>query len=322
MKPQARRVARLLPIPAVLASLLVPVLAGADRPSLLDLQAAIDDLVSPSPPAAVGRVLVSSDGPNTYAVELVSLRFDGQTPLQCLAGDCVPSGVSQLSPVQIEVVASSAAAELAALALTPQPRDLQIDLPSEERLLVFDNAVVRSAASGETSGRLVLEFEFDQVTFQRLGASASWNRVTRTAAGCSVRDGERHIDLAGNSPTNIQRDEIEAPFMLELERAASLPQLIRFDRLPPNPCRLRGLVTGQVHQVNFDRLWSGDDQFPGRSVSESIDVSAGIMRSWSLVIESGVLRESIALVPNDATVELRDFSPADGRELNTRSFSF
>ena len=79
--------------------------AIADRPSLLELQAALDGLVAPPPPAAVGTLVFapgSIAGESTF--ELVSLGTGTDVSISCPPLPCVPSGGAQASIVWATIV--------------------------------------------------------------------------------------------------------------------------------------------------------------------------------------------------------------------------
>ena len=128
--------------------------------------------------------------------------------------------------------------------------------------------------------------------------------------------------LSGNATSNLAPGEIESTHHLDFIRQGIPPELLTFSRTPPNACHLRGAAVPQLFQVFFDRLWTASDQFGGRSTSESIELVNAFVKSWKLRIASGSVSEEVELIPASGTLQLRDFDPQSGDELDVQSISF
>lgn len=310
------------PLAAGLLVLSIAVAAAADRPSLIDLQAAVDGIISPAPPAVAGSLIVDPGGSNQIALALVDVVVAINNPFSCGASSCSPVGQSQAATVQATVVESATISELVGLVQSGVQQDVRIDIPSQTGVLFFDNAILHSVTSGTSPGRAKLELTYALVSFSRLGTSSSWNVITDAVSGCAIPGGAKHLMLSGNAPSNLGPGEIESTHHIDFVRQGTPPELLTFSRTPPNACHLRGAAVPQLFQVFFDRLWTASDQFGSRRISESIELVSAFVKSWTLRIASGSLSEEVELLPASGTLQLRDFDPQNGDELDVQSISF
>ncbi len=212
-------------------SLLAASPALAQRPSLLDLQAAVDGLVSPAPPATAGEILFTTVGGGSATdlrLDLVDLALPVQTIVSI--GGIGGSGSSSLDfgPVQVTVPQSASGALLSARLLSEAPQTVRVFVPDVDsprdppplEVLVLQNAVLQKVEDATLPGRIAIELGFETVTLEWGGTGWGWNRSTNTAitgSGCSSStSNEAHVDLAGNAATQLQAGEIESTHRLTL----------------------------------------------------------------------------------------------------------
>ena len=311
---------RLISCAALALSLALADPAAAQRPSLIDLQATLDGLVSPPPAAAAGTIrFVSSSLDTTFP--LVDLRLTADLPVTCTTS-CTPGATAAFSPVRATVEPTAELALLTQEYLTGASFQTSVDIPSETGLLQFTSVFLRAIDADEVAGRVVLEFDFVSIQLNVQGTQSEWNTSFATGSGCSIPPSELHLELAGNAPSNLQSGEIEASFALGIAGFPVPRATFRFERTPPNACYLRGSASGQVFAVGFERLWDGNDTFPAtRQVLQEVDLTTAFVDEWRLIVESGAVREEIELVPV-GSLTTREFSPVDGSLVDEQSTSF
>jgi hypothetical protein len=90
---------------------------------------------------------------------------------------------------------------------------------------------------------------------------------------------------------------------------AASPTRVTYTRRPPHSCSLRSAAAnaGNTFDVIFDRLNVNDDLCPNRQSDETIEVQAGFIDRWELLISSGVLTEKIDLLPDFGLLTTRQF---------------
>lgn len=303
----------------ILGVLLAASSARADRPSLVDLQATLDAHVSPPAATAVGTIRFS-DPSIDVIFDLVDLELTADVPVSCTTS-CNP-GLVSYAPVRVTMEQTSELALLVAHSLpSGSVQDVLVTIPSQTNVLRFQNVQIQSVQSDDVAERSVVEFDFAYIQMDWQGASSAWDIQTVTGSGCTIPSGEVHIELAGSAPSNLQSGEIESVHQLGLESGSALPTL-SLDRTPPNPCYVRSLGSVLLFNVELRRLWANNDQFPtSRQFVEELILTGTFIDSWTLHIESGVLREEIALHPS-GDLRIREFSPVDGSVSAIRTVGF
>jgi len=293
--------------------------AQADRPSLIDLKAALDAHITPPPTTAAGSIRFA-DASLDVTFELVDLALTADVAVNCTAS-CIP-GLASFAPVRVTVEQSSDLALLIAHALpSGLVQDVLVAIPSQANVLRFQNAQLQSTTTDDVSARVVLEFDFDDVQMEWLGGASSWNVASSTGSGCTIPANEVHIELAGNAASNLQPGEIASTHRLGLTSGSALPTLT-LKRTPPNPCYVRTVASAMLFDVELRRLWTSNDLFPtSREFVEEITSSGTIIDRWTLRIEAGALREEIDLHPA-GQLTIRSFSPVDGSLTTTHTVGF
>ena len=311
---------RLISCAALALSVALASPAAAQRPSLIDLQAAVDGLVSPAPATAAGTIrFVSSSLDTTFP--LVDLQLTADLPFTCTTS-CVPGATAAFSPVRATVEPTAALALLTQEYLTGASFQTSVDIPSETGLLQFTSVFLPAIDADEVPGRVVVEFDFVTIQLNVQGTQSEWNTSFATGSGCPIPASESHLELAGNAGSNLQGGEIEASFALGIRGFPVPLPTVTFERTPPNACYLRGSASGQIFAVGFERLWQANDQFPAtRQTIQEVDLSSAFVDEWRLFVESGAVREEIDLVPI-GSLTTREFSPADGSLVDEQSTSF
>ena len=321
----------------VLATLLATALAPAaqaDRPSLIDLQGTVDQLVdglcdgdaatcgAPPPPAASGA-LVFEPGPGEISLGLVDIGIVADVPVSCTLS-CVPAGAVSFSSAHATLLHTSAVATLSSYLITSQlSQRVEVVLPSDGTVLSFDNVRVQTLSSAEVPGRVTMEFVYENLRFDWQGTSSEWNLATHLAKGCTIPSHQMHVELAGNDPSSLQAGEIGSVYLLGLLAAgANTRPSISFTRTPPDACYLRGASTAQSFDVDFERLWESDDQFAGRQAIETLGLTNAFADRYELRIESGTVTEETILIPQAGMLTTREFSPVDGSQTAGGSTSF
>ncbi|MGH0031843.1 MAG: hypothetical protein ACQGVC_18800 [Myxococcota bacterium] len=306
---------------AFVLGLALAVPALADRPSLIDLQAALDDHLSPAPAAASGTIRFVGSGFD-FTFPLVDLRLSAQVPIACTP-TCAPAGTTGFAPVRATLVDTFEVALLTAEFLGGATiQDVYVSIPSEPALLQLSSAFLDSIAADAVAGRTVVEIPYLVAELEVQGLDSMWNTGNSTGGGCSVPASEAHIDLAGNDPSNLQAGEIEASSALGFSPQPSPHPTLTFSRTPPNPCYLRGSGSAQTFPVTFERLWESSDAFPGtRQVAQEVDLTSAFVDHWTFFVESGELREEITLFPA-GTLWVREFDPGNGQLLNEEKANF
>lgn len=318
--------------------LLVASPALAQRPSLLDLQAAVEGLVSPVPPAAVGEIRLQTVGGGSEAelrLGLVDLVFPVQR-----SHIGVGALLADFDPVRVTVPQSASGALLSARLVSGAPQTVRVFVPDVAsprdllEVLVLQNAVVQKVEDAALPGRIAFELSYETVTFTWGGTDWGWNLVTSTSItglGCGpAAIDEAHVDLAGNVATQLQAGEIESTHRLVLAPPPAYP-VFSYTRKPANACYLQAITSGggELIDATFDRLWSQDELFGGRQSVETIDFAAVLLRSWTLRIASGEVLEDVelpvdsgAFTTGTGVQTLRDFDPATGAETSAESVVF
>jgi len=324
-------------------SLLIASPALAQRPSLLDLQAAVDGLVSPAAPATAGEILFTTVGGGS-ATDLRLDLVDLALPLQAIVtiGGLGGGGSFSLDfdPVRVTVPQSASGALLSARLLSGAPQTVRVFVPDVDfprdpplEVLVLGNAVLQKVEDATLPGRIAVELSYETVTLEWDNTGWGWNLATNTAIagpGCSSgTSNEAHVDLAGNAATQLQAGEIESTQGLILAPPPALP-VFSYTRKPANACALRVITGEDLIDVSFDRLWSEDEQFAGRQSVETVDFVGVSLRSWTFRIASGEVLEDIQLpqlglsgaIPGTGVQTLRDFDPTTGAETSAESVLF
>ncbi|HKK53382.1 MAG TPA: hypothetical protein VKA74_17415 [Myxococcota bacterium] len=312
--------------------------ALAQRPSLLDLQAAVDGLVSPAPPAIAGEILFTTVGGGS-ATDLRLDLVDLALPVQTIVG--FGSFSLDFDPVRVTLPQSASGALLSARLVSGAPQTVRVFVPDVDsprdpplEVLILQNAVLQKVEDAALPGRIAVELSYETVTLEWGSTSWGWNLATNSAitgSGCSASaSNEAHVDLAGNAATQLQAGEIESTQGLILAPPPALP-VLSYTRKPANACALRVTTGLDPIDVSFDRLWSQDEQFAGRQSVETIDFVGVLLRSWTFRIASGEVLEDIELPQLDPTTgvvrgtgvqTLRDFDPTTGAETSAESVLF
>jgi len=327
-------------------SLLVASPALAQRPSLLDLQAAVEGLVSPAPPATAGEILFTTVGGGSATdlrLDLVDLALPVKVIVNIGGGGGGGSSSPDFGPVQVTVPQSASGALLSARLLSGEPQTVRVFAPEVDpkgnplllEVLVLENAVLQKVEDTTLPGRIAVELSYETVTLAWGGTGWGWNLSTATAItgpGCgSGSSNESHVDLAGNAATQLQAGEIESTHRLTLAPYPA-PPVFSYTRKPANACALRFITEGSFDiDVSFDRLWPQDEQFAGRQSIETIDFVGVGLRSWTFRIASGQVLEDIelpligstnGLAVGTGVQTLRDFDPATGAATSDESVVF
>ena len=299
------------------ACLLLAAPATADRPSLIDLQAAVDGLVSPPPPAASGTIrLVNSNLDASFP--LVELVLSADVPHAC-SSSCIPTGPPSFSWVRATFEEAASLGALAAEFLASASlEDVFVDVPTAPSLLRFRPVAIEAIESHELPGRVELQLTFGEMELRLGGGLASWDTTSDTGSGCSISP-ETHVDLAGNGPGFLQPRQIEADFSLGFPGSA--PPSLRYARTPNAPCYLYGGASRQVFPITFLRLWDRDAQFRGEQRVVEIEIPATFITHWTLRVTSGVVREEVEIAPG-GTLTTREFSPVDASIIGETSADF
>lgn len=324
-------------------SVLVASPALAQRPSLLELQAAVEGLVSPVPPAAVGEIRLQTVGGGSEAelrLGLVDLAFPVQRSISGGAGGGTP--LVDFDPVRVTVPQSASGALLSARLVSGAPQTVRVFVPDVDsprdllEVLVLQNAVLQKVEDAALPGRIAFELSYETVTFTWGGTDWGWNLVTNapiSGVGCGpAAIDEAHVDLAGNAAAQLQAGEIESTHRLVLAPPPA-PPVFSYTRKPANACYMRAITSASASELidaTFDRLWSQDELFGGRQSVETIDFAAVFLRSWTLRIASGEVLEDVELplvgsqgfATGTGGQTLRDFDPATGAETSAESVVF
>jgi hypothetical protein len=314
--------------------------AFAQRPSLLDLQAALEELVSPSPPAPVGEIVLTPVGggdADELRLDLVDLALSAQSVANGLSFDI------EFDPLRVTVPQSAKGGVLAARFLSGAPQTVRVFLPNVDsprdpplEVLVFQNAVLQGVEDTAIPGRIAFELSYATVTLSWGDTGWGWDveiNMSIPRPGCDpLPSGEAHVDLAGNAATQLQPGELESTHRLTLAQPPA-PSVFSFTRKPANACYLRVLAISDPSaaiDMTFDRLWSQDEEFGGRQSVETIELVDVILRSWTFRIASGEVLEDVELPAvgtsgvfiGTGVQTLRDFDPATGAETSAESVLF
>lgn len=306
--------------------------AAAQRPSLIELQAALAELVSPAQASVSGGIHFGT-GAGALDFELVELEFAMSRTYSCTQGcETIPLSFER---ARATVVQTADIAALSARLLAETPQDVTAnDLVNfRDPFVSFTGAVVRSIDSSSAPGRSVIEFDFVTLFQDALPPGLGWDTMNNILIGdpCLIPIATTvHVDLAGNPSTSLFHGEV-ATSSVKLDvssggQGQAARTVISFVRQPPNACYFFATLQGERLDVSFERLWPQDDDFAGRQSVETLtatDVNLG--RAHYRFIE-GALTESIEVEfaqPSAAgTQTLREFDPATGAETDSQSFDF
>jgi hypothetical protein len=313
--------------------------AGADRPSLIDLQATLDQVVTglcngdsatcgvAVPAAAAGQLIFDPGGPDEAILSLVELDLTIDPNLNCTA-TCVAASAPVLEDVTATVLSSEASGSLLAALVTTAFPIAHVVVPNPAgggtvlALRLF-NPLLEQLTHSSTPGRSDLRFTATRVRFDWLSSTSEWNFATGTGTGCTVPASEAHVELAGNPTSALLSGEIAAVYGLGVEgTGGGADPTLAVRRAPPNACHLRGAASTQLMKPRYDRLWARDAEFPARQSVETLDVGAGWVDRWTLHVRSGVLAESIEMIPLSGTLDLRTFDDTTGAEVSNTSVPF
>lgn len=300
--------------------------APAQRPSLVDLQAALDAVVSAPPPPAVGTArFVNSSAGFDSAFPLVTLRLQSEFPVLC-STSCAPAGLASFDPVEVTVEDTGQSAELITASLTSLTFEtVTIGIPTETNLVTLVNARVESVSPDDVAGRRRLALSFEEVQLEIQGTTAGYTPATALASGCQALF-ESTADLAGNAPSNLALGETAGTFFFDPKgfgtTSVTSPSIV-VTRVPQEACSLRTTAAGLQINGSIDRLWESQDLFPGaRRDVVTIDLFAGFVPTWSLTVESGVLEEVRTILMNAGGFTSRAFDPATGVPTATTTAAF
>ncbi len=320
---------------ALLAAVAVAGPASADRPSLIDLQATLDQVVSglcdgdpatcgPAAMPAVGTLTFAPGTTNESVLPLVDLSLSIDNTIVC-SPNCAYAGQGSFSPVSATVEQTSQAALLISLLASGALVAANVSVPTVgggTLDLLFTGAALTSFAAADTPGRAQLGFAYQQISLQWQGGVSGWNLTTATGSGCTVPAGEVHVDLAGNAASGLNPGEIEATYTFGVAASGGSHPALAFGRRPPNPCYLRGTAARQIVSMTFDRLWSQDDAFANRQSVETVDVVNALIDRWELRLASGVVGEAIDLLLADGTLTTRAFDSGTGKQTGSEAWNF
>jgi hypothetical protein len=314
--------------------------AGAQRPSLIDLQAAIDGLVSPAPTPASGRIRfddLGATGRLEFAVVELSFGVDGDVICPPGSGTSCSSNPGFTS-VRVTVLESAAIASLnGRLAVGTQQRvDLFLpgvpDPKSETVLVTFGQSVIEKIDATSLPGRVVIEFEYAMVELEAFAQNVGWDRSLdlEIGNGCPSIPNQTHVDLAGNPATQLGAGEIESTHQLSISGgAAQVPSIsVSYSRTPVDGCYFLAALRSDFFDTVFERLWAQDDQFGNRQSVETIDIQHVYVFDWRLEFanseftEHGDLYLNLAPLRTSGTQTLREFDPATGAETSSGVFGF
>ena len=155
-------------IPFFGLALLLTSPAMAQRPSLLDLQAAVDGLVSPTPPAPGGTIRFSGGAADGVEFDLVDLTVDVQAAYSCTGAGC--SFFLGFSSISATLVQTANVALLNSDLLTGAFHGVEFNLDRDQsRVLVFTDAILESVGTTGVSGRSNVTFSFQTINFDWQG---------------------------------------------------------------------------------------------------------------------------------------------------------
>lgn len=315
-------------------ALLLATPAFAQRPSLIDLQAAIDDLVSPPPPPASGRIQFS-EGSDTYTFEIVDLTLSARRDT------CIPScaAIPDFDPVQVTVLTTPGLAALSTrlaagsnLASARGERDPSDPRDPYVRFLDLTDVELMAIDATSEPGRSTFQFIFSTIELDWEGSRMGWDLPAFEPINPTCDPDpllQTYVDLAGNPSSNLLAGEIEGTSMFTVAPApGNVTVGLRYARTPVDACSLRGVTDGRGFDVRFGTLWSLDDAFPGRQSVETIQLFEAAIWSWALQMRSGEVTEEFGVVidllgvaaPSRQT--LRSFDEATGAETDSETFSF
>lgn len=311
--------------------------AAADRPSLIDMQATVDQVVTglcegdaatcgTSPPApAVGTIVLDPNKP--VPLELVELSLSVSRPFNCNPV-CAPGGSTSFLGVSATVLQGKSAGLLTLYVLNGNSTgQVEVALPGEGRVLTFHDVIIESISQADEHGRVDIQFQFSYIRVEWQGKEALWNLTTQNGYGCHVDHVYTHVDLAGNSPANLLQQEYEAAYTMAVQPFnATFVRRVSLTRSPPDPCyltRITGMGSGLSFEVSFERLWESNDEFPiARQAIDSIILTDAFIETWQLIIRSGEVTEHVGLIIQTGSATFREFDPATGAETETYTVNF
>jgi len=310
--------------------LLLPGAASAQgRPSLVDLDATLDQVVNGlcnGDASSCGTTPVTPVAGQIdfglFQADFSSLRFAMTKPS---GGSAVIEDVS----VTVDVAAMTAIVveRLSAgwifanvTAVVPDPSG-----PGNTTIFDFFNAVLQSIDVTSDGSRVELVFGVEQATYSWLGASSSFDQLTGAVGGCVVPGGEKHVALAGNDSSLLGPGDIEASFGLMFDTSGGpVTQAFRYARPPTatSACLLRTVGNAVSLVANFDRLSPLSDTFGMQLAEETVDITSSTIATYELVIDGASMDETLMLDLTSGKITSREFNPVDGSLLTDTTFSF
>ena len=315
--------------------------AGAQRPSLIDLQAAVDGLVSPAPTPASGEIHFENlGGTGRLEFALVELSFGVDGDVSCPPGSpgsvCIPN--PDFTSVRATVLQSASVALLTGRLAAGTQQRVEIFRPGvpdpkdEVLLIAFGQSAIEKVDATSLPGRVVIEFGYTTVEIEAFAQTVGWDRSLNIEIGngCPSIPSQTHVDLAGNPATQLGAGEIESTHQLSVSGGAGQDSSISvaYSRTPVDGCYFVAAIQNVPFDTVFERLWAQDDQFGNRQSVETIDIQGVYLFNWRLEFADSELTEHgdlyFDLLPfrTSGTQTLREFDPATGAETNSGVFGF
>jgi len=334
--PIQRRALRSLLVTLLLFGAAAP--AFADRPSLIGLQATVDQVVNglcngdaatcgTTPVTPAVGTLIFDAAKLALPLGLVDLSMSASRGIDCSSSPCIPTSGASASPVFVTVLQDSSIAKVGTVIMhSAAISQVEVELPGEGVVLHFENTYFTSMVPADDAGRVKLQFVYGLVHFEWKGGIVEWNAPAQQVNGCGVDPSQAHVDLAGNATGNLAPDEVEATFGMQLTASPpSFYPLVSFRRQPPDPCYLFVIAKTppEYFEAKLERLWTANDAFPSeRQAVETIELQTAFAQSWQLSIASGALSEKIGLVVQTGRDTHRTFDPNTGQELTSEFIDF
>lgn len=311
-----------------LALLALPEAATAQRPSLLDLDATLDQVVNglcngdastcgtTPTPAVAGQIDILS---GTYVLDFTDLSFGLLSPGLSFAFEFLVATVDTEDTTALlldPVITGQTIASLDVRVPDPQgPGDVTV-------LRVMDVRLESLDVDGSSS-LAVLKLSFSEAEFTWLGAMSGWDDTAGTASGCQVAAGEKHVALAGNDPSLLGAGDVEAGFAFGAQTMGVPTLSYTRASVASSPCYLRSTAQQQDPQPILRRLSPLSDTFGTQLHAETVDLTSSSIESYRLSIDASGLLDTIVLDgPPTGKLTTKTFDAGTGVETGSFDTSF
>ena len=313
----------------VVASMLLLPVATSARPSLVDLDADVQQIVDAlchgdpalcglAAPAQVGGQLDFDGG--TFVTDFTALTFGFSKPVAgMLSFDALEATVDATGLTALllaDLAGSKVYSKVEVIVPNPTPG------PATVVLLELTDAVLEQVETDATGASARLRMTFLAAELSWMGLQSGWDGFLSSGSGCTAPGGEQHVALAGSSASLLAVGEVEAEYGLTVPSLGTVGFQLTRAPVATSACTLRTTGSGTTLADSFHRLSPLSDTFGSQLRDESVDFSTALITDYSLHLEHGEMRETVTYDAVAGQLTTRTFDPGTGAQTGQTQQAF